>query len=109
MTKNNVGNIRLVAAQAADELLMITDVYASFVLFETESSVVNVSARSYGKINVQIIMERLGGGGHQNMAAAQIKGSDMHTVRQLLTHAIDEVLSEQASEEANTENQIQNT
>lgn len=87
-------NIRLVAAQAADELLMITDVYASFVLFSSEDGVVNVSARSYGKINVQIIMERLGGGGHQNMAAVQIKNKTETEVRDQLITAINEVLSD---------------
>ena len=73
---------------------MITDVYASFVLFETPDGVINVSARSYGKINVQIIMERLGGGGHQNMAAAQIRNSDIQQVKQQLISVINDVLSD---------------
>lgn len=94
ITDSQVENIRLVAAQAADELLMITNVYASFVLFDTPDGAVNVSARSYGKINVQIIMEKMGGGGHQNMAAAQIKNSDKVQIKEQLIEVINEVLSD---------------
>lgn len=94
VTENDVPDIRLVAAQAADELLMITEVFASFVIFKTPDGTVNVSARSYGKINVQVIMERMGGGGHQNMAAVQIKNTDELTVKQQLVSAIKDVLSD---------------
>ena len=65
-------DIRLVAPQAADELLGITDVDASFVIYRTGSTT-NVSARSLGALNVQVIMEQLGGGGHQTMAATQLE------------------------------------
>ncbi len=68
----NTHNIRLIAAQAADELLSVSKVAASFVIFKS-NDVVNISARSYGKLNVQLIMEALGGGGHQNMAAVQLR------------------------------------
>lgn len=91
----NISNIRLVAAQAADELLMISDVYASFVIFRTPDNVLNISARSFGKINVQIIMEAMGGGGHQNMAAAQIKDMDEPQVKDKLISVINEVLSDE--------------
>lgn len=67
-----VKNSRLLSAQAADEMLTIRDVYASFVISRIDSKTVNISARSYGKINVQLVMEKLGGGGHQNMAAVQL-------------------------------------
>ncbi len=93
-TESQVDNIRLVSAQAADELLLITDVYASFVLFNTPDGTVNISARSYGKINVQIIMEKMGGGGHQNMAAAQIKNTTVLQVKKQLIEVIDEILSD---------------
>ena len=63
--------MRLAAPQAADELLGISGVIASFVLYETDG-VVNFSARSMGALNVQVIMEKLGGGGHQTMAGAQM-------------------------------------
>lgn len=82
-------DIRVVAPQAADELMTISGVDASFIIF-TIDDVVNVSARSMGAINVQILMERLGGGGHQTMAAAQFPGDSMEDVRGRLIGAIDE-------------------
>ncbi len=62
---------RVAASQAADELLNIEGVDASFVLYPTENNV-NISARSLGRVNVQLVMEALGGGGHHTMAAAQM-------------------------------------
>ena len=70
-TEQDSANIRVTAAQAADELLSIKGVAASFVLFPTGNTV-NISARSLGDINVQLIMETLGGGGHFTMAGAQL-------------------------------------
>lgn len=64
-------DIRLVAPQAADELLSISGIQAAFVIYEV-NHVVNISARSFGAVNVQVIMEQLGGGGHQSMAATQM-------------------------------------
>ncbi len=64
-------DMRLICSKAADELLNIENVDASFVVFTSRSSV-NISARSFGKVNVQLIMEQLGGGGHQSMAACQL-------------------------------------
>lgn len=66
---------RIAAAQAADELLTIKGVEVSFVAVAMGKGIVNISARSYGKVNVQTVMEKLGGGGHQTMAAAQVKCS----------------------------------
>ncbi len=85
-------DLRLVAPQAADELLSISDVSASFVAYRTGDTV-NISARSLGALNVQVIMEQLGGGGHQTMAAAQIKGVSISEAVKLLTKAIDEARS----------------
>lgn len=65
-------DVRVASAQAADELLGIGGVKASFVLFTTDD-IVNISARSLGDVNVQLVMEALGGGGHQTMAGAQLK------------------------------------
>ncbi|GHU65056.1 phosphoesterase [Clostridia bacterium] len=65
-------NAPIIIAQAADELLDIKGIRASFVAGQTRDEIV-VSARSLGELNVQIIMERFGGGGHMTMAAAQIK------------------------------------
>ena len=87
-TDLRVSDIRIIASQAADELLNISDVDASFVLFET-ADCVNISARSLGQINVQVIMEQLGGGGHQTMAAAQLANVDTETALQQLRSAID--------------------
>ena len=82
-----VDDVRIVASQAADELLNIDGVRASFVLFKTEN-VINISARSYGEINVQIIMEKLGGGGHHTMAAAQLTDETFDNALTLLKNAI---------------------
>ena len=68
-------DLRIICAQAADEMLSIEGIEASFVLFENRGQI-NISARSYGSVNVQIIMEAFGGGGHQTMAAAQVSSAD---------------------------------
>ncbi|MBQ2812817.1 MAG: DHH family phosphoesterase, partial [Clostridia bacterium] len=82
-------DIRTIASQAADELLNIDGISASFAMFESEGTV-NISARSLGEVNVQIIAETLGGGGHLTMAAAQLKGCDRETATTKLYAAIDE-------------------
>ena len=81
-------DVRIVAGQAADELLNIDGVNASFVLFSTGDTI-NISARSYGEINVQLIMEELNGGGHQTMAAAQLQSETFDNALTLLKNAID--------------------
>ena len=81
-------DVRIIAAQAADELLKVSGIKASFVIFEN-GDCVNISARSLGEINVQIIMEALGGGGHQTMAACQLKGSTRESANSALRSAID--------------------
>ena len=85
--------MRIAASQAADELLCVKEVEASFVLF-SENGGVNISARSYGDINVQLIMEAVGGGGHQTMAGAYLKDTDLDTATALLQKAIDVYLLE---------------
>jgi c-di-AMP phosphodiesterase-like protein len=60
-------------AQSADTLLNMTGIYASFVISERPDSLIGVSARSLGAMNVQVVMERLGGGGHLTNAAAQLE------------------------------------
>ena len=81
-------DIRIVAPQAADELLNITNVDASFVIYLTNNTA-NISARSLGAVNVQVIMEKLGGGGHQTMAAAQLSDVSLQEASELLLKAID--------------------
>ncbi|MDE6035202.1 MAG: DHH family phosphoesterase [Ruminococcus sp.] len=82
-------DIRIASPQAADELLCISGIEASFVLYKTGNTV-NISARSFGAVNVQVIMEKLGGGGHQTMAATQIKDKSTAEVKEILRNAIDE-------------------
>lgn len=88
-TESNSSDVRIVTAKAADEMLNIEGVKASFVLYYIGKDTVQVSARSLGEENVQLIMENLGGGGHSTMAAAQIKNADLETVKNMLYKAID--------------------
>lgn len=87
-------DLRILSSQAADELLTISEVNASFVLFETGTTA-NISARSMGKINVQLIMEALSGGGHQTMAATQLADTTLEEAHDKLLDAIDEYLKNQ--------------
>ena len=84
--------VRVAAAQAANELLNIQGVDASFVIFNAGGSA-NISARSFGAMNVQIIMEKMGGGGHQTMAAAQLKDVSVEEAKCRLTAVIDEYIT----------------
>ena len=81
---------RVVAAQAADELLNISGVTASVVLYPTAEGGVDMSARSIGELNVQVLMEKLGGGGNRSVAGAQIKSISIGEAEQRLQAAIDE-------------------
>ena len=81
-------NIRIITSQVADELLNISNVNASFVIYKTDKSI-NVSARSLGNVNVQLIMERMGGGGHLTMSAAQLKNDTVEEVIKKLKNEID--------------------
>lgn len=87
VSQKEVPDIKLASAQAADELLDIQDVRASFVIYPYKD-VINVSARSLGDVNVQLLMEKLGGGGHQTMAGAQINGSSVAQVREKIIEMI---------------------
>ena len=95
---NVTDDIRIVAPQAADELLNISGVKASFVLYESNGTVY-VSARSMGAYNVQVIMEKMGGGGHLTMAGAQVKDSDCYEVRARLAAIIEEYAAQQERKE----------
>jgi len=90
-------NSNVIAAQSADELLTIKDVKASFVLVRNKDYI-NISGRSMGQINVQLIMEFLGGGGHLNMAGAQIKTQDMDKAKLELYEAISRYKKESDNE-----------
>ncbi len=84
----NAPDGQLLAAQAADELLGIRGIHAAFVLAETDEMVA-ISGRSYGQINVQIILEKLGGGGHLTMAGAQLHGASTQEAIKRLEEAIE--------------------
>ena len=84
-----VPTTRILAAQAADELLNIAGISASFVLYPDNGSVI-MSARSLGDINVQMILEPLGGGGNAATAGAQIKDATIEAVMEKLTASIDQ-------------------
>ena len=88
----DIPDIRIASAQAADELLGIENVKASFVMYKTAKTV-NISARSLGDLNVQVIMEQLGGGGHQTMAACQMEGVSTAEARERLVSIISEVVN----------------
>ncbi|MBQ8751882.1 MAG: DHH family phosphoesterase, partial [Clostridia bacterium] len=81
--------IRIAAAQAADELLSIQGVDAAFTMFPDNGGV-NISARSLGDFNVQLTMEALGGGGHLNMAGTFLPGTDLAGAQERLKAAVDE-------------------
>jgi c-di-AMP phosphodiesterase-like protein len=83
---------RIIAAQAADELLNISGIQASFVFYPDGDRVI-CSARSIGEANVQMILEPLGGGGNQATAGAQIPGMTPEQVREALKRSIDEFFS----------------
>ncbi len=97
---SNVNYVNKSASLAADELAAIERVDAAFAVYSTGEQVV-ICARSSGAVNVQLVMERLGGGGHHNMAGAQIRNTPVDEVLTRLKYAIDQVLIEakQASAE----------
>lgn len=90
---DTVKNPTIIAAQAANEILNINGIKASFVLTEYQE-LVYVSARSIDEVNVQIIMERLGGGGHMNMAGTQIEDETIDSVRELIKRTLDDMIEE---------------
>ncbi len=79
-------------AQTADILLTIKDVGASFVIAHRNDGLIGISARSLGEINVQLVMEKLGGGGHLTNAATQIEANSIDEARKYLNQAITEVV-----------------
>ena len=80
---------RVTAAKAADELLTLKGIRASFVLYPKDQGVY-ISARSLGEVNVQVIVEALGGGGNSTTAGGQLNVPDIAVARTALLRAIDE-------------------
>ena len=83
----------IIGAQAANELLNINGIKASFVLTNFQNQIY-ISARSIDEINVQVIMEKLGGGGHLNIAGAQLSGVTSEEARQMLIDTIDNMIKD---------------
>lgn len=94
ITDENIKNPRLIAAQAADQMLSIRGINSSFVVAR-EDNIVYVSARSIKDMNVQVIMEQLGGGGHLTSAGAQFTDVTVKEVEKRLLDAIDNYLEEE--------------
>ncbi len=92
VSEETFDDMPIIAAQAADELLSITGIMASFVLCKVEN-IVMISGRSMGDVNVQAIMEKIGGGGHLTFAGAQIAGVSLEEARKKIIDIIDEYFS----------------
>ena len=96
MYEKNDKNANIIAAKAADELLTIGGITASFVLGCTDNKVY-ISGRSIGEINVQLILEKLGGGGHITLAGAQLENISLEDAKQELINRINEYFFETAN------------
>ncbi|GEL66521.1 DHH family phosphoesterase [Marinilactibacillus psychrotolerans] len=90
--KDNVIYPPVTAAQTADTMLSMSGIEAAFVITKRSDDMIGISARSLGKINVQIIMEKMGGGGHLSNAATQIDDKTIQEVREELIEKINEAL-----------------
>ncbi|MCI9081216.1 MAG: DHH family phosphoesterase [Lachnospiraceae bacterium] len=90
---SNVESPTIAGAQAANELLNIVGIKASFVLTEYNEKIY-ISSRSIDEINVQLIMERLGGGGHLNVAGAQLKDCTVEEAKRRIQETLDQMLEE---------------
>ena len=77
----NTANIQATSGKIADDLLCIENVRVSIVFFKLKDNLIGVSARSTGEVNVQVIMEHFGGGGHQNVAGTQVKDRDLDDLK----------------------------
>ncbi len=86
-------NMRVISSQAADEMLNITGITAAFVLYKSDGKIY-LSARSLGDINVQLIAENLGGGGHATVAGAQFKTENFEDALDALKNAISSYVKE---------------
>lgn len=89
--EKSADDMQTIVAQAADELLNVKGVNCSFVICQVGTDVI-ISARSFGEINVQLVLEKLSGGGHMTMAGANIKNSTVPIVVEQLKNVLDEYL-----------------
>ena len=93
-SKTYTENINVVIAQAADELLTVKNIEASFILGEKDGTIF-ISARSLGKINVHVLMEKLGGGGHIDIAGAQLQDVSIDEAYNKVKQIIEQYLREE--------------
>nr|UWI50170.1 DHH family phosphoesterase [Clostridioides difficile] len=93
-SSTEIDSINVIIAQTADELLNIKEVEASFVLGEKDDTIF-ISARSLGQINVHVLMEKLGGGGHIDIAGAQLKNVSLKEAYKIVNKIIEEYLEEE--------------
>lgn len=96
-TKDTYSNIRVIASLAADDMLNITSVKAAFVVYEYDDEIF-VSARSLGDINVQLVCEKLNGGGHITVAGAQMQGIGLEDAIERVKQAILDYINENTEE-----------
>ena len=94
-------NIQAVSGKIADDLLCIEKVKVSVVLFKLKEDLVGVSMRSTGEVNVQVIMERFGGGGHQNVAGTQVATTDLEALKEEVIVTTLEIMKEVEADESN--------
>lgn len=97
----NTPNAQVTAAQIADAMLRIEDVRMSLVLFQMDGGGIGISARSTGEINVQVIMEQFGGGGHQNVAGAQVNDIELEDLKRKVVELSVNYIEESDQNESN--------
>lgn len=97
---DGVKNATILSAQTADILITIEGVEASFVIYKLPDNVIGVSARSQGAMNVQLVMEALGGGGHRTVAGAQLHDMDMDVAMIAVKRAANDAAEQMKKEEA---------
>jgi c-di-AMP phosphodiesterase-like protein len=103
----NSSDTSILAAQAADALINVTGISVGVVISSCTDGNVNVSARSDGSVNVQVIMEELGGGGHQTVAGVQLQNADADEVKQQIIELTKKQLDEAEEKEKNESNLIE--
>ncbi|MEG1726760.1 MAG: DHH family phosphoesterase [Acidaminococcaceae bacterium] len=94
-------NTSIIVAQTADELLTMNDISVSIVMAETTEGL-GISARSDGTVNVQVMMEELGGGGHQTVAGVQLQGATAATIEPQILELASQQLKERVKNESDT-------
>ena len=92
--ENIIPNVQAIAGQAADSLLRVEGVRMTIVLFKIKDDTIGISARSSGDLNVQVIMEKFGGGGHQNVAGAQVRNISLDDLKNSVVEAARNYIAE---------------